>query len=163
MLFAVFEILHAFLSTYLREVYSMSVGNRGIDKIIATYRSQWAQERASDSPMPVSGSPYRSTRQKPPALPLSHAISVRTKRRRIVCRWWVHHPNQLINRWDVAIAALSIAIDYMRWPALALIVAGMFATLLEGRSVLRGRVLERRDRMHRALFFKDFGRYPTPL
>lgn len=150
------ESLYAFLFVCLREVYSMSIGNRGIDNILTAYRAQRVKERVLESPRPVSGSPYRSSRQKPPVLPLSHAISVPTRRLRVMRRWWVHHPNQLINRWDVAIATFSIMIDYMRWPALALIVAGLIATWLEGRSILRGRVLERRARMHKSLSFKAF-------
>ncbi len=148
------ESLYAFLFVCLREVYSMSIGNRGIDKILTAYRAQRVKERVLESPRPVSGSPYRSARQKPPTLPLSHAISVRAKWTRVIYRWWAHHPNQLINRWDVALAGLSVALDYMRWPALALIVAGLIATWLEGRSILRGRVLERRARMHKSLLFK---------
>ena len=155
------ESLYAFLSACLHEVYSMSIGNRGIDKIIAAYRAQRVNQHILKSPMSASGSPYRSARQKPPSPSLAHAISVPARRLRVMRRWWAHHPNQLINSWDVAIAAFSVMIDYMRWPALALILLGLFATMWEGRSILRGRVLERRARMHGTLFYKTFGRFPS--
>lgn len=146
----------------------MSIGNRGIDKIIAVYRAQKANGRALWSTMPVGGHPYRSARQRLLTLALSHAISVPTRRLRVMRRWWTNRPHdgrKLINRWDIAATLFGYWTDrrWICWVVLALFVFGLFATWMEGRAALRGRVLTRRQRMHAALFFKDFGRYPSTV
>lgn len=156
------ESLYAFLFVYLREVHLMSIGNRGVDKILAAYhRAQRVKERALESPMPASSSPYRSTRQKPPTLSLSHAISVRAKWTRVAYRWWRNRPEhsrRIVKHLDyLALLYGWITDTWWVWKVVfAMFAIHVFFAWLEGRSILRGRVLERRARMHKSLSFKAF-------